>query len=95
MQQAPEDSPPNPLTNSHWGLWAFTLFWCGISFPMAALFWSDGSRTLVGQGASGYFCGHWRGHGLVLLFSNTRKVWRYRGSGHDGTAVTAQGRAAR
>ncbi len=37
-EKAPEESPQNPLTHSHWALWAFTPFWCGISFPMAALF---------------------------------------------------------
>ena len=52
------------------------------------------SRTLVGQGASGCFCSHWRGHGLGCCTSNPQGValpW----AGHDGTAVTAQGWAAR
>ena len=52
------------------------------------------SRTLVGQGASVCFCSHWRGHCLGGCSANSQGLalpW----SGHDGTAVTAQGWAAR
>ena len=76
--KAPEDSPPNPLTNSHWGLWAFTLFWCGISFPMAALFWSDARAPWWVKALLGGFVAI--GAGMVwAAVHQTRKVWRYRG----------------
>ena len=91
--KAPEDSPPNPLTNSHWGLWAFTPSGAVFLSPWRRCSLSDALRTLVGQGVFGCFCGHWRGHGLGCCSSNPQGLalpW----SGRDGTAVTAQGWAA-
>ena len=75
---APEDSPPNPLANSHWGLWAFTLFWCGISFPMAALFWSDARAPWWVKAFLGIFVAIGAGMAWAAV-QQTRKVWRYRG----------------
>ncbi|WP_422845985.1 ankyrin repeat domain-containing protein [Acidovorax sp. M2(2025)] len=67
------------LQGSAAGIWIFTLFWCGIAFPMAAMLWAD-------RGASGWakaFISVFVAIGVVLLgfaVGQTRKVWRYRGS---------------
>ena len=64
--------------------WLFTLLWCGMSFPVAALIWSDDRKSawlklfisvfvLIGVIM------------LVLSVRQTRTVWRYRGS--DFTAL--------
>ncbi|RZJ12593.1 MAG: DUF3592 domain-containing protein [Acidovorax sp.] len=88
--EPPAGAAPHPpaarssLHGSAAGAWLFTLFWCGISFPMAALIWSD-------RGTSGWpkaFISVFVVIGVLLLgFSirQTRTVWRYRGS--DFTAL--------
>jgi len=73
-------APRNSLHGTAVGAWIFTLLWCGLSFPMAALLWSDGNAP----GWPKAFISVFVVVGLVLLgcaISQTRTVWRYRGSG--------------
>ena len=66
------------LQGSAAGLWLFTLFWCGIAFPMAALIWSGRSTSAWPKAFISVFVLI----GVILLVVSvrqTRTVWRYRG----------------
>lgn len=72
------DPQKNSLSKSLPGLWFFTLFWCGISFPLAALFWTDRSAPWWGKAFIGIFV--LVGVGLAYATTQqTRKAWRYQG----------------
>ena len=67
------------LQGSTAGMWVFALFWCGIAFPMAAVFWADRSAP----GWAKAFIAVFVAIGLLLLgfaIGQARKAWRYRGS---------------
>lgn len=74
-----EDAEPqHSLSKGRWGLWFFTVFWCGIAFPMAALFWTDGNSP----GWAKAFVGVFVVIGVGLAYAaaqQSRKAWRYQG----------------
>ena len=72
--------PRHSLAKGQGALWFFAMFWCGIAFPMAALFWSDGKAPWWGKGFMGIFVVI--GVGLVVAaWHHSRKAWRYQGMG--------------
>lgn len=74
------------------GIWLFTLFWCGIAFPMAALFWTTSGTPWFAKALISVFVVI----GLVLLAASVRQTylaWRYAGAAL--TALPAQPRAGR
>lgn len=71
-------------------IWLFTIFWCGIAFPMAALFWSTSGTPWFAKAFISIFVVI----GLALLVFSVRqtyRAWRYAGSAM--TALPAQPRA--
>ena len=74
-----QHSARSSLHGTATGAWIFSLLWCGLSFPMGVLVWSD-------RGASGWakgFISMFVVVGVILLafaVRQTRTVWRYRGS---------------
>ncbi len=75
-----EAAPSHSLARGHGPLWFAVFFWCGIAFPMAALFWSDGATPWWGKGFMGIFVVI--GVGLFCAaWQRSRKAWRYRGTG--------------
>jgi hypothetical protein len=72
-------APPRSSASRGQGfLWFFALFWCGISFPMAALFWMSGSPwwgkafvsvfVVIGIGV------------LTLAWRQSVRAWRFAGT---------------
>ena len=60
-------------------IWLFTLFWCGIAFPMAALFWTTSGTPWFAKAFISIFVVV----GLGLLAFSVRQTylaWRYAGS---------------
>lgn len=69
---------PNSASRAQLGLWLFAFFWCGISFPLAAVFWLNGAPWWV-RALTLLFVGV----GLLLLGAAARQsllAWRYRGA---------------
>ncbi|KQO19210.1 ankyrin repeat domain-containing protein [Acidovorax sp. Leaf78] len=85
-------APRNSLHGTAVGAWIFSLLWCGLSFPMAALLWSDRNASGWAQGFIGVFVLV----GVLMLglaIRQTRMVWRYRGSAF--TSLPQQPQAGR
>ena len=79
-QDVPDLKPRHSLAKGQGALWFFAVFWCGIAFPMAALFWSDGKAPWWAKGFMGIFVVI--GVGLAgAAWQNSRKAWRYQGMG--------------
>lgn len=60
-------------------IWLFTIFWCGIAFPMAALFWTTSGTPWFAKAFISIFVVV----GLALLAFSVRQTylgWRYAGS---------------
>lgn len=85
-----EEEPQSSLAKGHLGLWFFALFWCGLSFPIAALLWSDRNTPLWTKAFIALFVAI--GFGLAWAAAvQSRKVWVYRGL--SMTALPAKPRA--
>lgn len=64
---------------SVWGIWFFAIFWCGISFPMAALIWTGSGNEGFAKAFISVFVVI--GLGLVAFaVRQTHMAWRYAGS---------------
>lgn len=73
------DAPPrHSLAKGRWLLWFFTLFWCGVAFPMAALMWTDRNTPPWAKGFIGIFVAVGVGLAYAALHQS-RKAWRYQG----------------
>ncbi len=60
-------------------IWFFTIFWCGIAFPMAALLWTQSSAPWFAKAFISLFV--MIGLGLVALsVRHTHMAWRYAGA---------------
>lgn len=91
-EDAQDLEPHHSLTKGQGALWFFAVFWCGIAFPMAALFWSDGKAPWWGKGFMGIFVVI--GVGLAgAAWQHSRKAWRYQGMGM--TALPSRPKAGR
>lgn len=80
---APEPLKKGAASKSAGATWFFTVFWCGIAFPMAAMLWTSGSAPWFAKAFISIFVMV----GLVLIglaLHQTRQAWRY-----AGTALTA------
>ena len=79
MPQSGADSSRNSASRGQPMLWFFALFWCGISFPLAGLFWLGGSPWWVKAFTSIFVA---VGLGLlVVAFRQAALAWRFAGSG--------------
>ncbi|MFN4119431.1 ankyrin repeat domain-containing protein [Acidovorax sp.] len=81
-QLRPADRGQSPAGRSAGAIWLFSLFWCGISFPMAAILWSADRTPWFAKAFIGLFVAVGVGL-LAYAMGQTRRAWRY-----AGTALT-------
>lgn len=87
---APESLQKGAASKSAGATWFFTVFWCGIAFPMAAMLWTSGSAPWYAKAFISIFV--MVGLGLIgLSLHQTRQAWRYAGAAL--TALPARPRA--
>ena len=87
---APEPLKKGAASKSAGATWFFTVFWCGIAFPMAAMLWTNNGAPWFAKAFISIFVMV----GLVLIglaLHQTRQAWRYAGAAL--TALPAQPRA--
>ncbi len=87
---SPEPLQKGAASKSVGATWFFTVFWCGISFPMAAMLWTGDSAPWFAKAFISLFVMV----GLVLIglsLHQTRQAWRYAGAAL--TALPARPRA--
>jgi hypothetical protein len=84
--------PRNSLAASAVWIWIATLFWCGVSFPMAFLFWSDKALPWWPKLLMGVFVAI----GVCFIYAAIRtslRAWHFKGLGftvHPGRPVAGQ-----
>ena len=90
-----QGASPKPLqkasaSKSAGATWFFTVFWCGIAFPMAAMLWTSNGAPWLAKAFISIFV--MVGVGLIgLSLHQTRQAWRYAGAAL--TALPSQPRA--
>jgi hypothetical protein len=75
--QQPSAAPRSSASRSQGRLWFFAFFWCGITFPLAAVFWMSGSPWWVNAFTSVFVV-----VGLALVYVAMRQsvtAWRFAG----------------
>lgn len=83
-EEAAQGVSPKPLqkgaaSKSAGAIWFFTVFWCGIAFPMAAMLWTSNSAPWYAKAFISIFVVV--GVGLIgLALHQTRLAWRYAGA---------------
>ncbi|WP_010460205.1 ankyrin repeat domain-containing protein [Acidovorax radicis] len=76
---SPTPQPKASAGTSAGAAWFFTLFWCGIAFPMAGMLWTSGSAPWYAKAFISIFV--MVGLGLVALsVRQTHLAWRYAGA---------------
>lgn len=75
----PADGDQSPAGRSAGAVWLFSLFWCGIAFPMAGILWTTDRTPWIAKAFIGLFVAV--GVGLLAhAWGQTRKAWRYAGT---------------